>query len=61
MNKPVSIKFYTIKDVAIVFRVSEKTIRRWIENGELRAHRLGRQWRIADDDLRAFCALGRTH
>lgn len=60
MKKPVSIKFHTIKDVAQFLRVSEKTVRRWIENKDLKAHKLGRQWRISDDDLRTFCALSRN-
>ncbi len=41
----------TIADVAHHCRVSQKTIRRWIASGELVAHRLGRQWRIAQNDL----------
>ena len=44
----------TIRDVAKRCRVDEKTVRRWIDRGELAAHKLGRQWRISERDLRKF-------
>lgn len=44
----------TITDVAERCRVSTKTVRRWIERGELAAFRLGRQWRISERDLKRF-------
>ncbi|MCZ0813531.1 helix-turn-helix domain-containing protein [Roseovarius sp. EGI FJ00037] len=43
-----------IIDVAAICRVSEKTVRRWIEAGDLRAAKLGGQWRISHRDLNAF-------
>ena len=33
---------------------STRTVRRWIESGELPAYRLGRRWRIAEADLEEF-------
>ncbi len=54
-----AIKFYTISDVADALRVSTKSIRRKIESGELTAHKLGRLWRISEQDLRAYLALHR--
>ena len=44
----------TIKDVAALCRVSEKTIRRWIKAGDLPAARLGGQVRIRPRDLDIF-------
>lgn len=43
-----------ILDVAEVCRVSDKTVRRWIQAGYLPAARLGNQWRIFPRDLKAF-------
>lgn len=54
-----SIQFHTVAEVANQLKVSEKQVRRWIGAGELVAHRLGRQLRIADSDLRAFLAARR--
>ena len=45
---------FTLAQVAERLQVSTKTVRRWIENDDLIAHRLGRQLRISDTDLQAF-------
>ena len=44
----------TIPQTATILQVSEKTVRRWIETGDLVAHRFGRQWRISQADLDTF-------
>lgn len=44
----------TIEDVANLCRVSEKTVRRWIDAGDLAAAKLGAQWRIRPRDLELF-------
>lgn len=36
--------------------VCERTTRRIIENGELKAHRIGRQWRVFEADLQDYLA-----
>ena len=41
----------TIEDVADFCQVSSKTIRRWINAGDLPAAKLGAQWRIRPRDL----------
>ena len=52
-------RYYTIQQVAELLVVSPRTVRRWIANGDLIAHRPGGIIRIAEDDLRAFLALHR--
>ena len=49
-------RFLTVAQVADVLAVSQRSIRRWISAGELLAHKLGRQVRISEFDLRAFLA-----
>ena len=44
----------TVSEVAEFCRVSPRTVRRWIERGELPAHRLGRQVRVSEKDLKIF-------
>lgn len=51
--------FYTVREVAANLLISEKTVRRWIDVGELTAHRLGRQLRISHSDLETFIRLRR--
>jgi excisionase family DNA binding protein len=52
-------KFFSIHYVAEALSVSTRTVRRWIERGELIAHRLGTAVRIAESDLKAFLAQRR--
>lgn len=47
-------RLLTIKDVATFCRVSEKTVRRWIDTRDLAAAKLGAQWRIRPRDLDLF-------
>jgi excisionase family DNA binding protein len=47
-------QYLTVKDVADLLKIGEATVRRWIRNAELRAIDLGREWRIAPDDLDRF-------
>lgn len=49
--------FYTIDEVADALGVSEKTVRRRIDDGSLHAHKIGRQWRVSDSDFRSYVAL----
>ena len=49
----------TIPQTAAYLQVSEKTIRRWIGGRELVAHRIGRQWRISNQDLQVFVRMRR--
>ena len=53
------LEFFTVAEVAERLGVSTSTIRRWIENLELVAHRFGRAVRIAECDLKAFLAMHR--
>ena len=46
-------KLLTLKEVAKVLRVSERSVLRYIESGRLRASRIG-QWRIKESDLEKF-------
>lgn len=47
-------KFYTTKEVAEVLSVSEKTIYNWIDQKKIKAYKVGRKWRIDEQDLRVF-------
>ncbi len=44
----------TIKDIAARCRVSERTVRRWIDSGDLAVHRLGGCLRITQEDFARF-------
>jgi len=48
--------YLNVREVADLFRVSPKTVRRWIKAGTLPATRLGRDWRIARADAKGRAA-----
>src|SRR5688572_27487240 len=44
----------TLSDVAGLMGVSERTVRRWIKSGMLKAYKPGRDYRIPESSVRAF-------
>ena len=49
-----------IRAAAAALRVSEKTVRRLIERGELRPHRIGRALRVSEEDLGLYLSRCRA-
>ena len=47
-------RFLTVAEVADLLRVSSMTVYRLIEAGDLRALRVGKSFRIEEEDLEAF-------
>lgn len=47
-------QFLSVKDVADILKVGEVAVRSWIKHGDLRAVDVGREWRIAPNDLESF-------
>lgn len=56
MDQPTSSEniWHTISDIADRYAVHPNTVRSWIRNGRLIAHKLDRVVRISDHDLRTF-------
>ncbi|MCR9070291.1 MAG: helix-turn-helix domain-containing protein [Alphaproteobacteria bacterium] len=44
----------TVHDAAKMLQVQEATVRSWIRDKRIRAIKLGKEWRIAQEDLEAF-------
>ncbi|PTE17785.1 DNA-binding protein [Cereibacter changlensis JA139] len=53
-------QYQTVKEVADRLKVAEATVRHWIKAGDLRAIDIGKGWRIANTDLRAFLSTHQT-
>lgn len=53
-------EWLTVRDIAVLLRVSEGTVRRWIRKGRLKARFFGGRsgYRISDHELEAFLANG---
>ena len=46
--------FWTVSAIAEHLGVCQRTVRRWIDRGELISHSFGRRIRISDTDYHAF-------
>lgn len=53
-------RLLTVREVAEVMRVSNMTVYRLIRSGELGATRVGRSYRIWEDDVRSYLRRGRA-
>lgn len=53
-------RLLTKKDIANRCQVSDRTVQRWIDTGDLIVHRLGRQVRISEEDFATFLKLRRN-
>lgn len=51
---PQSKSFWSVSAIAEHLGVCQRTVRRWIEKGELISHSFGRRVRVADADYQAF-------
>jgi excisionase family DNA binding protein len=52
-------KFHTIGGIAQQLGVSARSVHRWIAQGELIVHRIGRSVRISEADFKTFLAIHR--
>ncbi len=48
------VKFLTVAEVAAMMRVSKMTVYRLVHNGELPAVRVGRSFRVTEDDVNEY-------
>lgn len=47
-------KYYSIKEVAILVKVTYLTVYRWIRAKKVQAYKIGKQYRVEKKDLDAF-------
>ena len=53
-------RFLTVAEVAALMRVSTMTVYRLIKNGELRAMRVGKSYRLREEDVDAYLSKAYT-
>lgn len=49
-------EYLTMTEVAQKLGVSDETVRRWLNQGLIRAYQFGKQWRVKPADLEDFIA-----
>lgn len=52
--------FYTVAEVAALLRVSNMTVYRLINSGQLSAVRVGKSYRLREEDVNRYLAAGYT-
>jgi excisionase family DNA binding protein len=52
--------FLTVAEVAELLKLNQQTVRNWIDQGSLPAHRVGRRVRIRQSDLDRLLESGST-
>lgn len=43
---------YSAKELAEIVEVDPQTVRRWIRDGEVKAHKIGRKWFITEEEFK---------
>ncbi|MFA5151777.1 MAG: helix-turn-helix domain-containing protein, partial [Clostridia bacterium] len=46
---------YTINELSRILDLHPKTILRFIKEGKIQANKIGRTWRVTEDELKSFC------
>lgn len=59
-KEPELARLLTVAEVASVMRVSRMTVYRLIRRGQLKAIRVGRNYRVREEDLRAYLEASAT-
>jgi excisionase family DNA binding protein len=57
-----TIKVYTLEEVAEILQLTRRTLYTYIKNGQLKAVKIGKYWRVSEETLQQFIATGtETH
>lgn len=54
------IKVYTLDEVADILKVTKRTLYTYIKDGKLHAVKMGKYWRVTEENLRKFVNAGCT-
>lgn len=52
------LRTYTLEEVAAVLKVTRRTIYNYIKNGDLKAVKMGKYWRVPEATLQDFIIHG---
>ena len=52
------IEVYTLKEIEDLLHVTRRTLYNWINKGQLKAFRIGKEWRVTKDALEDFIEKG---
>jgi len=49
-----SLLLYTLKDLAKLLEVTERTLHTYVKDGKLKAVKIGGKWKVTQDNLQKF-------
>ena len=49
------LKLYSISDLTKILNLHPKTILRFIHEGKIKARKIGRSWKVSEEDLKLYC------
>lgn len=52
------LRVYTIEQVAEKLSVTRRTVYSYVKEGKLKAVKIGKYWRVTEDNLKAFLETG---
>ena len=52
------IKVYTLDEVADILKVTKRTLYSYVKEGKLTAVKMGKYWRVSEENLQAFISNG---
>lgn len=52
------IKLFTLDEVADILKVTKRTLYNYIKAGKLPAVKIGKYWRVSEENLKAFIETG---
>ncbi|MCK8828140.1 helix-turn-helix domain-containing protein [Natroniella acetigena] len=47
-------KVYSVKEVAEILKITDVTVRKLLNKGELKGKKVARQWRVTENQLRDY-------
>ncbi|OFZ15349.1 MAG: hypothetical protein A2X86_17695 [Bdellovibrionales bacterium GWA2_49_15] len=53
-------RWLSVEEIACHLGVSKESVYRWVENGKMPAHKLGRQWKFKTSQIDAWLINGCT-
>ena len=49
---------YTLDEVSEILKITKRTIYTYVQSGHLKASRIGRYWRVSEEQLQEFLDAG---
>lgn len=53
-------KVYTLQEVADILQITRRTVYTYLKDGKLKAVKIGKFWRVSEENLEEFIKTGTT-